>query len=168
MHARGAGPRLWGRVVGQVGWVGPGVQHYAVMTGLLPGQRYYYRVGNTSPAASTAQPTTGSSAGPAAAARTRQQQQQPGRQQEVEEAGQPAGGGRALQRQRQRRRLQSGAAAAGWVPLGGGWTEEFSFVAPPEVGPGSTVRLLAVADLGQAEVSRHQALGGRQRTSGGG
>ncbi|KAI7845277.1 hypothetical protein COHA_001120 [Chlorella ohadii] len=32
-----------------------------------------------------------------------------------------------------------------------GWSAEESFVSPPAVGPDSTVRLLAVADLGQAE-----------------
>ena len=33
-----------------------------------------------------------------------------------------------------------------------GWSAEESFVSPPAVGPDATVRLLAVADLGQAEV----------------
>lgn len=33
-----------------------------------------------------------------------------------------------------------------------GWSEEQHFTSPPAVGPGSSVRLLAVADLGQAEV----------------
>lgn len=33
-----------------------------------------------------------------------------------------------------------------------GWSDEESFVSPPAVGPDATVRLLAVADLGQAEI----------------
>ena len=33
-----------------------------------------------------------------------------------------------------------------------GWSGEESFVSPPATGPGASVRLLAVADLGQAEV----------------
>ena len=32
-----------------------------------------------------------------------------------------------------------------------GWSEEASFVAPPATGPGASVTLLAIADLGQAE-----------------
>ena len=65
------------------GWLDPGVFHRAVMTGLRPGQRYFYRYGD---------------------------------------------------------------------PAAREWSEEASFLAPPDRGPGSTVRLLAVADLGQAEV----------------
>ncbi len=38
------------------------------------------------------------------------------------------------------------------IPQELGWSEEQHFTSPPAVGPGSTVRLLAVADLGQAEV----------------
>ena len=33
-----------------------------------------------------------------------------------------------------------------------GWSAEESFMSPPAVGPNTAVRLLAVADLGQAEV----------------
>ncbi|MEW5311981.1 MAG: hypothetical protein WDW38_003647 [Sanguina aurantia] len=65
-----------------VGWVDPGLQHMAVMAGLLPGVRYFYRYGDTA-----------------------------------------------------------------W-----GFSPEFSFLSPPLVGPGSTVRMLALADMGQAEV----------------
>jgi hypothetical protein len=33
-----------------------------------------------------------------------------------------------------------------------GWSEEASFVTPPPVGPESSVSMLAIADMGQAEV----------------
>lgn len=35
-----------------------------------------------------------------------------------------------------------------------GWSDEASFVTPPAVGPHSSVSMLAIADMGQAEVSR--------------
>jgi hypothetical protein len=38
------------------------------------------------------------------------------------------------------------------IPQELGWSEEQHFTSPPAVGPDSSVRLLAVADLGQAEV----------------
>ncbi|KAG2498630.1 hypothetical protein HYH03_003377 [Edaphochlamys debaryana] len=41
-----------------------------------------------------------------------------------------------------------GDPASNW----GGWSEERSFVTPPETGPHSTAHILAVADMGQAEV----------------
>ena len=33
-----------------------------------------------------------------------------------------------------------------------GWSEEASFLSPPPVGADASVRLLAIADMGQAEV----------------
>lgn len=68
------------------GWAEPGWLHGAVMAGLQPGQRYYYRYGDLS------------------------------------------------------------------ADDEGAWSGEETFVAPPAPGSGATVTLLAVADLGQAEV----------------
>lgn len=72
------------------GWADPGWLHAAVMRGLQPGQRYFYRYGDS-------------------------------------------------------------AAAAGGEE-GAAWSGEESFVAPPAAGTAASVTLLAVADLGQAEV----------------
>lgn len=73
------------------GWLDPGKFHYAMMTGLTPGQRYYYRYGG----------------------------KYKNIEKEIEEEE---------------------------------WSEESSFVAPPVTSPQTSVRLLAVADLGQVEI----------------
>ncbi len=38
-----------------------------------------------------------------------------------------------------------------------GWSEEASFVTPPLTGPDASVKLLAIADMGQAEVRTPRA-----------
>lgn len=76
------------------GWFDPGKFHYAVMTGLDPGKRYYYRFGDPGEAVSGG-----------------------------------AGGEE------------------------GDWSQEESFMGPKVgTGAGTSVRILAVADMGQAEV----------------
>ncbi|EFJ46276.1 hypothetical protein VOLCADRAFT_105635 [Volvox carteri f. nagariensis] len=75
---------LCGGAATSAGWVDAGHHHVALLTGLRPATRYYYRVGD------------------------------------------PDGDG--------------------------GWSPEFSFLSSPEISPDETVHILAVADMGQAEV----------------
>jgi hypothetical protein len=120
----------------QAGWLDPGWQHTALMTGLQPGSAYVYAVGDTQVRvtyrhAHTLPPVASGYVGETVAA--------PG---------------------------DEGVSAVVFVSLGalwrrqaGGWSRAASFVTPPQLVPsgttapgGGAVRLFAFADMGQGEV----------------